>query len=118
MTLIVQFRTISPKQPYGDQSRPEQHVRGTFCLNCALSANIEPEDHMFICCIQQQKMFGVNRMSHWAFVRLILQTDGNAGRNPSIKKSLFPLFNSKNSLKHNSAVKVLPVVPQPMVLLA
>ncbi|XP_057217762.1 cyclin-dependent kinase-like 5 isoform X1 [Triplophysa rosa] len=42
-------------------------------------------------------------------------TDGNAGRNPSIKKSLFPLFNSKNSLKHNSAVKVLPVVPQPMV---
>ncbi|XP_073772088.1 cyclin-dependent kinase-like 5 isoform X6 [Danio rerio] len=42
-------------------------------------------------------------------------TDGNAGRNPSIKKSLFPLFNSKNSLKHNSSVKVLPVVPQPMV---
>uniref|UniRef100_A0A8C1H1W4 Cyclin-dependent kinase-like 5 n=1 Tax=Cyprinus carpio carpio TaxID=630221 RepID=A0A8C1H1W4_CYPCA len=42
-------------------------------------------------------------------------TDDNAGRNPSIKKSLFPLFNSKNSLKHNSSVKVLPVVPQPMV---
>ncbi|XP_051528743.1 cyclin-dependent kinase-like 5 isoform X2 [Myxocyprinus asiaticus] len=42
-------------------------------------------------------------------------TDGNEGRNPSIKKSLFPLFNTKNSLKHNSSVKVLPVVPQPMV---
>ncbi|XP_051966870.1 cyclin-dependent kinase-like 5 isoform X2 [Xyrauchen texanus] len=42
-------------------------------------------------------------------------TDGNEGRNPSIKKSLFPLLFSKNSLKHNSSVKVLPVVPQPMV---
>ncbi|KAM9826128.1 cyclin-dependent kinase-like 5 isoform 1-T4 [Syngnathus typhle] len=37
------------------------------------------------------------------------------GRNPSIRKSLFPLFSSKNSLKHNSAVKVLPVVPSPML---
>ncbi|CAB1327482.1 unnamed protein product, partial [Coregonus sp. 'balchen'] len=37
------------------------------------------------------------------------------GRNPSIKKCLFPLFNSKNSLKHNSSQKVLPVVPSPMV---
>lgn len=37
------------------------------------------------------------------------------GRNPSVKKSLFPLFSSKNSLKHNSAVKVLPVVASPMV---
>ncbi|XP_049573844.1 cyclin-dependent kinase-like 5 [Syngnathus scovelli] len=37
------------------------------------------------------------------------------GRNPSIRKSLFPLFSSKNSLKHNSAVKALPVVPSPML---
>lgn len=43
------------------------------------------------------------------------QTDMEDGRNPSIKKSLFPLFSSKNSLKHNSAVKVLPVVASPMV---
>ncbi|KAG7483035.1 cyclin-dependent kinase-like 5 isoform X1 [Solea senegalensis] len=42
-------------------------------------------------------------------------TDIEDGRNPSIKKSLFPLFSSKNSLKHNSAVKVLPVVASPMV---
>ncbi|KAM7015198.1 cyclin-dependent kinase-like 5 isoform 2-T2 [Tautogolabrus adspersus] len=42
-------------------------------------------------------------------------TDMEDGRNPSIKKSLFPLFSSKNSLKHNSAVKVLPVVASPMV---
>nr|XP_057944711.1 cyclin-dependent kinase-like 5 isoform X2 [Doryrhamphus excisus] len=42
-------------------------------------------------------------------------TDMADGRNPSIKKSLFPLFSSKNSLKHNSAVKVLPAVPSPMV---
>ncbi|XP_055768156.1 cyclin-dependent kinase-like 5 isoform X2 [Salvelinus fontinalis] len=37
------------------------------------------------------------------------------GRNPSIKKALFPLFNSKNSLKHNSSQKALPVVPSPML---
>ncbi|XP_061743113.1 cyclin-dependent kinase-like 5 isoform X5 [Nerophis ophidion] len=36
------------------------------------------------------------------------------GRNPSIKKSLFPLFSSKNSLKHTSAGKVLPVVASPL----
>ncbi|XP_068617207.1 cyclin-dependent kinase-like 5 [Brachionichthys hirsutus] len=42
-------------------------------------------------------------------------TDLEDGRNPSIKKSLFPLFSSKNSLKHNAAVKVLPVVASPMV---
>ncbi|XP_062845717.1 cyclin-dependent kinase-like 5 [Trichomycterus rosablanca] len=40
-------------------------------------------------------------------------TEGCEGRNPSIKKSLFPLFNSKNNLKHNSSV--LPVLAQPMV---
>lgn len=43
------------------------------------------------------------------------QTDMEDRRNPSIKKSLFPLFSSKNSLKHNAAVKVLPVVASPMV---
>lgn len=43
------------------------------------------------------------------------QTDVEDGRNPTIKKSLFPLFSSKNSLKHNSAVKVLPVVASPLV---
>lgn len=43
------------------------------------------------------------------------QSDMEDGRNPSIKKSLFPLFSSKNSLKHNSAVKVLPVVASPLV---
>lgn len=36
------------------------------------------------------------------------------GRNPGIRKSLFPRFGSKNSLKLNSAVKVLPVVASPM----
>ncbi|XP_047218435.1 cyclin-dependent kinase-like 5 isoform X5 [Girardinichthys multiradiatus] len=42
-------------------------------------------------------------------------TDVEDGRNPSIKKSLFPLFSSKNSLKHTSAGKILPVVASPMV---
>ncbi|KAL2089507.1 hypothetical protein ACEWY4_014195 [Coilia grayii] len=37
------------------------------------------------------------------------------GRSPVIKKCLFPLFNSKNHLKHNSSMKVLPVVSSPMV---
>uniref|UniRef100_A0AAZ3S323 Protein kinase domain-containing protein n=1 Tax=Oncorhynchus tshawytscha TaxID=74940 RepID=A0AAZ3S323_ONCTS len=40
---------------------------------------------------------------------------GDDGRNPRIKKGLFPLFNSKNSLKHNSSQKALPVVPSPML---
>ncbi|CAM4402880.1 cyclin-dependent kinase-like 5 isoform X1 [Caretta caretta] len=37
------------------------------------------------------------------------------GENPSIKKSLFPLFNSKNYLKHSSSLKKLPVVTLPMM---
>ncbi|XP_029766715.1 cyclin-dependent kinase-like 5 isoform X1 [Terrapene carolina triunguis] len=37
------------------------------------------------------------------------------GENPSIKKSLFPLFNSKNHLKHSSSLKKLPVVTLPMM---
>ncbi|XP_062411956.1 cyclin-dependent kinase-like 5 [Sardina pilchardus] len=37
------------------------------------------------------------------------------GRSPIIKKCLFPLFNSKSHLKHNSSMKVLPVVSSPMV---
>ncbi|XP_075769968.1 cyclin-dependent kinase-like 5 isoform X3 [Pelodiscus sinensis] len=37
------------------------------------------------------------------------------GDNPSIKKSLFPLFNSKNHLKHSSSLKKLPVVTLPMM---
>ncbi|KAK2083065.1 hypothetical protein P7K49_038301 [Saguinus oedipus] len=43
------------------------------------------------------------------------QTDSTNGENPSIKKSLFPLFNSKNHLKHSSSLKKLPVVTPPMV---
>ncbi|XP_052519574.1 cyclin-dependent kinase-like 5 [Budorcas taxicolor] len=42
-------------------------------------------------------------------------TDSTNGENPSIKKSLFPLFNSKNHLKHSSSLKKLPVVTPPMV---
>uniref|UniRef100_A0A667YCQ1 Cyclin-dependent kinase-like 5 n=1 Tax=Myripristis murdjan TaxID=586833 RepID=A0A667YCQ1_9TELE len=37
------------------------------------------------------------------------------GRPPIIKKCLFPLFNSKNNIKHSSSVRVLPVVSSPMV---
>ncbi|XP_041936094.1 cyclin-dependent kinase-like 5 isoform X6 [Alosa sapidissima] len=40
-------------------------------------------------------------------------TDVGDGRGPSIKKSLFPLFNSKNSVKRSPSVKV---VSSPMVL--
>ncbi|KAM9301240.1 cyclin-dependent kinase-like 5 isoform 1-T1 [Morus bassanus] len=42
-------------------------------------------------------------------------TDSTNGENPSIKKSLFPLFNSKNNLKHSSSLKKLPVVTLPMM---
>lgn len=49
------------------------------------------------------------------YLYLILQTDSTNGENPSIKKSLFPLFNSKNHLKHSSSLKKLPVVTPPMV---
>ncbi|XP_031814780.1 cyclin-dependent kinase-like 5 isoform X2 [Sarcophilus harrisii] len=42
-------------------------------------------------------------------------TNSTNGENPSIKKSLFPLFNSKNPLKHSSSLKKLPVVTLPMV---
>lgn len=40
------------------------------------------------------------------------------GRPPAIKKSLFPLFSPKNSIKHSSSVRVLPVVSSPMVPVA
>ncbi|XP_068000832.1 cyclin-dependent kinase-like 5 isoform X1 [Melanerpes formicivorus] len=42
-------------------------------------------------------------------------TDSSSGENPSIKKSLFPLFNSKTNLKHISSLKKLPVVTLPMM---
>ncbi|XP_072185710.1 cyclin-dependent kinase-like 5 isoform X1 [Excalfactoria chinensis] len=42
-------------------------------------------------------------------------TDSTNAENPSIKKSLFPLFNSKNNLKHSSSLKKLPVVTLPMM---
>ncbi|XP_006272707.2 cyclin-dependent kinase-like 5 isoform X2 [Alligator mississippiensis] len=42
-------------------------------------------------------------------------TESTNGENPSIKKSLFPLFNSKNHLKHSSSLKKLPVVTLPMM---
>ncbi|XP_008105494.2 cyclin-dependent kinase-like 5 isoform X1 [Anolis carolinensis] len=35
--------------------------------------------------------------------------------NPSIKKSLFPLFNSKSNLKHSSSLKKIPVVTLPLM---
>ncbi|XP_033867673.1 cyclin-dependent kinase-like 5 isoform X1 [Acipenser ruthenus] len=42
-------------------------------------------------------------------------TENNDGKNPSVKKCLFPLFNSKNNIKHSSSMKALPVVTSPMV---
>ncbi|XP_066476688.1 cyclin-dependent kinase-like 5 [Tiliqua scincoides] len=42
-------------------------------------------------------------------------TESTKAENPSIKKSLFPLFNSKNHLKHSSSLKKIPVVPLPMM---
>lgn len=42
-------------------------------------------------------------------------TDSIDGENPSIKKSLFPLFMSRNHLKHSSSLKKLPVVSGPMM---
>ncbi|XP_015273086.1 PREDICTED: cyclin-dependent kinase-like 5 [Gekko japonicus] len=42
-------------------------------------------------------------------------TESTKAENPSIKKSLFPLFNSKNHLKHSSSLKKIPVVTLPMM---
>nr|XP_015219317.1 PREDICTED: cyclin-dependent kinase-like 5 isoform X2 [Lepisosteus oculatus] len=42
-------------------------------------------------------------------------TENTDGKNPSIKKCLFPLFNSKNNIKHSSSLKALPVITSPMV---
>ncbi|XP_075450393.1 cyclin-dependent kinase-like 5 isoform X3 [Ascaphus truei] len=42
-------------------------------------------------------------------------TDSTDNEKPSIKKSLFPLFSSKNHLKHSSSLKKLPVVNLPMM---
>lgn len=47
---------------------------------------------------------------------LILQTESTKAENPSIKKSLFPLFSTKNHLKHSSSLKKIPVITLPMVL--
>lgn len=50
------------------------------------------------------------------YLYLILQTESTDPEKPNIKKSLFPLFSSKNNLKHSSSLKKLPVVNLPMVL--
>ncbi|XP_007439333.1 cyclin-dependent kinase-like 5 isoform X1 [Python bivittatus] len=42
-------------------------------------------------------------------------TESTKMENPSIKKSLFPLFISKNHLKHSSSLKKNPVVTLPMM---
>uniref|UniRef100_A0A8C5M080 Cyclin-dependent kinase-like 5 n=1 Tax=Leptobrachium leishanense TaxID=445787 RepID=A0A8C5M080_9ANUR len=42
-------------------------------------------------------------------------TDSTDPEKPSIKKSLFPLFSSKNHLKRSSSLKKLPVVNLPMM---
>ncbi|KAG8589977.1 hypothetical protein GDO81_006585 [Engystomops pustulosus] len=43
-------------------------------------------------------------------------TESTDPEKPKIKKSLFPLFSSKNHLKRSSSLKKLPVVNLPMVL--
>ncbi|XP_077150769.1 cyclin-dependent kinase-like 5 isoform X1 [Ranitomeya variabilis] len=42
-------------------------------------------------------------------------TESTDPEKPNIKKSLFPLFSSKNSLKRSSSLKKLPVVNRPMM---
>ncbi|XP_053562391.1 cyclin-dependent kinase-like 5 isoform X2 [Bombina bombina] len=42
-------------------------------------------------------------------------TDSTDSEKPSIKKSLFPLFSSKNHLKHSSSLKKMPVVNLPTI---
>ncbi|XP_068126071.1 cyclin-dependent kinase-like 5 isoform X2 [Hyperolius riggenbachi] len=42
-------------------------------------------------------------------------TESTESKKPSIKKSLFPLFSSKNNLKRSSSLKKLPVVNLPMM---
>ncbi|KAM9320871.1 cyclin-dependent kinase-like 5 isoform 2-T2 [Gastrophryne carolinensis] len=42
-------------------------------------------------------------------------TESTDSEKPSIKKSLFPLFSSKNNLKRSSSLKKLPVVNLPMM---
>lgn len=50
-----------------------------------------------------------------SLVPLVFQVDVGEARGPVIKKSLFPLSNSKPSFKHNSSERVLPLVATPMV---
>lgn len=50
-----------------------------------------------------------------SLVPLVFQVDAGEARGPVMKKSLFPLSNSKPSFKHNSSVRVLPLVATPMV---
>lgn len=50
-----------------------------------------------------------------SLVPLVFQVDAGEARGPVIKKSLFPLYNSKLSFKHNSSERVLPLVATPMV---
>ncbi|XP_078415516.1 cyclin-dependent kinase-like 5 isoform X2 [Cetorhinus maximus] len=42
-------------------------------------------------------------------------TENSDGENPSIRKSLFPLFSAKNHLKHVPSTRELPVVSLPMM---
>ncbi|XP_075052622.1 cyclin-dependent kinase-like 5 isoform X2 [Mixophyes fleayi] len=42
-------------------------------------------------------------------------TESTDSEKPIIKKSLFPLFSSKNNIKHSSSLKKLPVVSLPMM---
>ncbi|XP_041066967.1 cyclin-dependent kinase-like 5 isoform X2 [Carcharodon carcharias] len=42
-------------------------------------------------------------------------TENSDGENPSIRKSLFPLFSAKNHLKHIPSSRELPVVSLPMM---
>ncbi|XP_048458667.1 cyclin-dependent kinase-like 5 [Rhincodon typus] len=53
--------------------------------------------------------------THLVYLYLILQTENYDGENPSIRKSLFPLFSAENHLKHISSSRELPVVNLPMM---
>lgn len=115
---ILDAKPVSPGRE-GESERRQIVAPWGFCYCCCFSIFMTL-NHVCICVGYSKNNTGVSVsqcvIRYWSVVYPVLQTDRvDDGRNPSIKKGLFPLFNSKNSLKHNSSQKVLPVVPSPML---
>lgn len=92
------------------------HASCTVCPLCILNLLLpnfsttftEIWSHFFVCLSCVMSPCHESRSS-------VLQMQVPEGRPPATKKSLFPLFSPKNSIKHRSSVRALPVVSSFMV---